>query len=207
VLTCVDMIVAVTAATRHRDVWLGLFWVGLACWTLGFAYHWFRVSLWLFDLVLIPGGWVLYSGGFTAMVYALIRRGVTARGVAVLASLGCVFLLVSPGYRVAPETYFAMHRPLFEVARHTDPGSEYYGNPLPFPLRFLTQMGNVSSVRTGDSPVSGSTARFFPQWIGIPDDAGGYLYSPGGSPEGADLYGSLCTDPVDLGDGWWMCNL
>ena len=37
-------------------------------------------------------------------------------------------------------------------------------------------------------------------------NAGGYLYSPV-SPEGADLYGSICTHPQRLGAGWWMCNL
>ena len=48
---------------------------------------------------------------------------------------------------------------------------------------------------------------FFPQWMGIPDDAGGYIWSPGASPEGVDLYGMLCQAPVNLGDGWWMCGM
>jgi hypothetical protein len=48
---------------------------------------------------------------------------------------------------------------------------------------------------------------FLPQWSGIPDDAGGYWYSRDESPEGWDMWGMLCSDPVDLGDGWWKCGM
>ncbi|WP_109526539.1 MULTISPECIES: hypothetical protein [Nocardia] len=58
------------------------------------------------------------------------------------------------------------------------------------------------------APVGGTASiHFFPQWIGIPDGGGGYLYSPENSPAGVDLYGGPCVEPVDLGDGWWMCDL
>ena len=48
------MIVGVTTNAILRDAWLGLLGVGLACWTAGFLYEWFRVSLWLLDIVAIP---------------------------------------------------------------------------------------------------------------------------------------------------------
>ena len=48
---------------------------------------------------------------------------------------------------------------------------------------------------------------FLPQWSGIPDDAGGYFFSPSESPEGWDMWGMVCKDPVDLGDGWWKCGM
>ena len=48
---------------------------------------------------------------------------------------------------------------------------------------------------------------FLPQWAGIPDDAGGYFFSPVESPEGWDMWGMLCKDPIDLGDGWWKCGM
>ena len=54
--------------------------------------------------------------------------------------------------------------------------------------------------------VAGGEGLFFPQWVGVPDDAGGYVYSPV-SPEGADLYGPPCHQPHRLGGGWWTCNL
>ena len=50
-------------------------------------------------------------------------------------------------------------------------------------------------------------AVFLPQWSGIPDDAGGYWYSPGESPDGWDMWGMLCKNPVDLGEGWWTCGM
>ena len=97
-----------------------------------------------------------------------------------------------------------MRRPHENVATVlVDPGTDYYGAPLPFPLRFLSETESVSPVQLTGASEPGS---FFPQWVGIPDDAGGYLYSRT-PPVGADLYGSLCTDPRDLGGGWWMCNL
>lgn len=198
----------VTVMRNATDKWLELFGIGAVCWALGFVYHWLRFSLWILDLVLIPVMGVLYLGGFAAMVLAVLMRRDGAAWIVVIGVLGVVTMLVNPGYRVMPATYFAVHRPLFAAALHTDPGSEYYGNPLPLPLRFLTANGNVSRAGLGEGPrPSGPDVRFFPQWIGIPDDAGGYLYSPERSPAGADLYGSPCADPVDLGDGWWMCNL
>jgi hypothetical protein len=48
---------------------------------------------------------------------------------------------------------------------------------------------------------------FLPQWSGIPDDAGGYWYSPNESPQGWDMWGMICENPVDLGDGWWKCGM
>lgn len=180
--------------------------VGLVCWTLGFLYEWFRISLWIFDILLIPAMGLLYFGGFVAVAVAAIKRRSGARGVLILVVLALAMLLVNPGHRIAPKTYFALHRPLFEMARQTDPGPDYYGNPLPWPLRFLTADGNVSAVSAGEQEADPGTL-FFPQWIGIPDDAGGYLYSAEGAPAGADLYGSLCRNPVDLGGGWWMCNM
>ncbi len=50
-------------------------------------------------------------------------------------------------------------------------------------------------------------AVFLPQWSGIPDDAGGYWYSPSESPEGWDMWGMICEEPADLGDGWWKCGM
>ena len=96
------------------------------------------------------------------------------------------------------EEWFADHREQYEAALAVDPGDEYYGAPLPDDLAHLSVTGRVS----GDS-----ATRFFPQWTGIPDDAGGYFYSPGGSPEGRDMYGMICQDPVSLGDGWWACGM
>jgi hypothetical protein len=48
---------------------------------------------------------------------------------------------------------------------------------------------------------------FIPLWTSIPDDAGGLLYSPDRSPEGFDMLGMQCEDPVPFEDGWWSCGM
>jgi hypothetical protein len=187
-------------AGRDRLLWDLLLGVGLALWLGGFVWHWSRPSLWILDLLVVPVAAVLYWFGFVAVVFAVIagRRWVTV--MTLVPVLVILTILVNPMWRVAPRTWFMLHRPLFNVALETDPGPDYYGNKLPLPLRFLTADGRVS-----DEEQNGS--RFFAQWFGIPDDAGGYVYSPGKSPEGASLYGLFCRGPVDLGGGWWMCGL
>jgi hypothetical protein len=196
----------VTTNAIHREAWLRRLGVGLACWLAGFLYEWFRVSLWLLDIVAIPVMGLLYLGGFAVVAVALLKRERRVVAAVAIGAPAFAMLVVNSGHRIAPRTWFLLHRPLFEIARHVEPGGEYYGNPLPPQLRFLSANGNVSlasAERIGDRP----EIRFFPQWVGIPDDAGGYLYSPEGSPAGLDLYGRICTAPDDLGDGWWMCGL
>ena len=179
--------------------WGVLFWVGLTCWVLGFVWHWSRPpSLWLLDVPAIPLMALLYWFGFVAVVVAVVGDGRWAEVLTLVPVLIVITALVNPAWRFAPRTWFILHRPLFEMALATDPGHEYYGNQLPPWLRFLSSEGKVSNL---------GGSRFFPQWGEIPDDAGGYLYSPFGSPEVTDLYGMDCKNPVDLGGGWWMCGL
>jgi hypothetical protein len=154
----------------------------------------------LLDAVIIPATVLGYWIGFVMVIVAVIGRRRWAALLTLVPVVVVLTVLVNPGWIVAPRTWFMMHRPLFDAALETDPGAEYYGTKLPLPLRFLTADGRVS-----DEDQDGSL--FFVQWFGIPDDAGGYIFSPGKSPEGKPLYGLWCKDPVDLGDGWWMCGL
>lgn len=186
--------------------WDKLLWIGLGCWVAGFWWHWARPSLWLLDLVLVPVAAVLYCVGFVVAIVAAIGSGRRQLAVALVPVIVVATVLVNPMWRMAPRTWFLVHRPLFDLALATEPGDDYYGTKLPLPLQFLTVDGRVSSPLADDGPSDG-VIRFFPQWIGIPDDAGGYLYSPNGSPAGVDLYGMFCSDPVDLGGGWWMCGM
>ncbi|MBF0688990.1 MAG: hypothetical protein IR158_14640 [Cellulomonas sp.] len=48
---------------------------------------------------------------------------------------------------------------------------------------------------------------FFPQWTGIPDDAGGFFHMRSGSPAGLDMRGWTCADPVHLDGDWWACGM
>jgi hypothetical protein len=197
-----------TRAERHRCLrWDVLSWVGLAFWFVGFLWNLSRESLWLLDLVVIPLTTTMYLLGFVAAIVGIAANRRWVAALSLIPVLVVLTLLVNPAWMIAPRAWFMLHRPLFTMALDTDPGRDYYGNELPLPLRFLTAEGKVSTMRIASGGVHHPDSRFFPQWIGIPDDAGGYLYDPGQSPEGADLYGDICEHPVDLGDGWWMCGL
>lgn len=74
-----------------------------------------------------------------------------------------------------------------------------YGVDLTQEHAFLTAGGFVATSADG--------AVFFPLWLGTPDDAGGYWYSPNESPAGRDMYGMICQDPAPLADDWWECGL
>lgn len=129
--------------------------------------------------------------------------------VAVLAFLAVVAVgraLLPPD----PEEWFTEHRADYEAAAAwaLEQGccTTYYGLRLPESLQHLSETGKVS----GEAPWEGSSeerALFFPQWLGIPDDAGGYWHSPSSSPAGLDMYGMPCQRPTTLGEGWWMCGL
>ena len=179
--------------------WETLFWVGLACWAAGFLWHWTRPpSMWILDVVIVPAAAVIYGVGFWSVIIAAVGARHRAALLTLVPLIVVLTVLVNPWWRLAPQTWFTVHRPLFELALATAPGEQLYGNRLPVPLRFLTATGRVSDQEG---------SRFFPQWVGIPDDAGGYLYNPKQSPEGVDLYGRECRSPVDLGGGWWMCEM
>jgi hypothetical protein len=101
---------------------------------------------------------------------------------------------------VWPQLWFQTHRLAYDAAVEVVPGGEgsYYGTELPLRWRWLTVDGRV---------VDKDGALFFPQWYGMPDDGGGYFWSPGASPAGEDMAGMICQRPVNLADGWWMCGM
>lgn len=139
--------------------------------------------------------------GLVAMAAAvLVARRSGRRGVVLLAAIATpvVLAMVVNWGAFAPRLWFESHRPFYALAAQSAVRSEeYYGAPLPLHWRFLSATGSVSTV---------DGAQFFPLWLGIPDDAGGYFYSPDASPEGLDMYGMICVEPVDLGGGWWLCG-
>ena len=184
--------------------------IGALLWIASMLGSFFRPDLSLLNLIAVPLMWVFWLLGVNLMIagaVVLFRRSPSRRGsvgsvvgaLAMAVVVVVVFATVGMWSTMAPRTWFATHRALYQQALATDPGTEYYGTALPVHLRFLTSNGHVSAHR--------SNARFFPQWIGFPDDAGGYWYSPDRSPEGFDMYGMLCDAPADLGGGWWMCGM
>lgn len=79
--------------------------------------------------------------------------------------------------------------------------SEYY-TELP------QDLAHLSGTEDGLISIGPDGRVFVPQWAGIPDDAGGYIYSPDDtSPEGWDMWGMDCENQTRLDGGWWACGL
>lgn len=146
------------------------------------------------------------SGCVGVMLAVVIAFRETSRwairaAVTIVALAGLVSVVASPA--MSPRTRFDLLRPDLERVAAlplvtANPLPEYYES-LPAGLSYVTVSGLVST--DGDGTV------FVPQWAGIPDDAGGFIYSPGKSPEGMDMWGMGCKDPVRLDGDWWACGL
>lgn len=175
--------VAVLAVTRRSSIGL-----------LGNLWPWAALLSWVVLLVAAVGlAWWTWR-----RVVAVLCAGVL---VAVLAAWALQPTAPRLGIAIDHRAWFEDHRDDFDRAAAGLPDEcceAYYGDALPDDLRHLTVNGRVSKL--GDD-------LFFPQWIALVDDAGGYWYSPDDSPEGHDMYGMICEDPTDLGDGWWSCGM
>lgn len=150
-----------------------------------------------------PFGMVVAGVAWLAVLAGVATLGVLSgrRWLAVSAPVVTVVLAAATvnWSVVAPATYFELHRPLYDHAvANAHPDDSFYGADLPVALRPLAAQGRVARV---------DGMLFFPQWIGIPDDAGGYWWSPDRSPAGADMFGMACVHPEPLGGGWWACGL
>ncbi len=79
--------------------------------------------------------------------------------------------------------------------------SEYY-TELP------EDLAHLSANEDGLISIGSDGSVFVPQWASIPDDAGGYIYTPNDtSPQGWDMWGMECEDPTRLDGGWWACGM
>ena len=162
---------------------------------LGTAWFWAGLMLWVVTGVLGAAALKWIWGRWWVAVLALLVTG----------SLAYVTLDDSAarrGLTADPQGWFEDHRDEFDEAarraRVSCCGSTYIGNDLPDSLDHLTARGTLTRE---------SGALFFAQWLGIPDDAGGYWYSPDESPVGNEMFGTSCSQPIDLGQGWWMCGM
>ena len=127
---------------------------------------------------------------------AAIRAGVT---VVVLAS----FVVTVVGPQMNTRMRFDLMRPDLDRAERlsmvtSNPFPDYYER-LPVGLSYGSVNGLVST--------NGHGQLFVPQWAGIPDPAGGYIYSPEANPESFDMWGMGCKKPVPLDGNWWACGM
>ncbi|MFC7482422.1 hypothetical protein ACFQX7_23765 [Luedemannella flava] len=108
-----------------------------------------------------------------------------------------------------PRSYYWSHRWAFAAVADGVRGGTigasdaYYGEPLPWPLRDLSTDGRAAAIGRHD----GRPVVFLPAYLGIPDDAAGYVFHEGTLPADfpLDLYGAGASlnGAVNLGDGWW----
>ncbi|MBB2924057.1 hypothetical protein [Cellulomonas cellasea] len=150
----------------------------------------------------------LAAAALTVAVVGLVAaRPGTARGLAA-GVVVAPFALALAGHTIVGPPYYGA-RAAFEVLRPgleraavlaaADPDADLYGGALlPWDHRPYTVDGRAS---VHEHLV------FLPQWRVIPDDRGGFFLSPLGSPEGYDMSGMVCEDPVRLDDAWWACGM
>lgn len=178
-----------------------------------------RTEIGFFPLVgggivgLIMTCWVVGVG----VAVVVIARGVrTTRLKLVVVVLFSVVAVALSGWTSSwtmldPRSNFFVHQYRFAMlAEVLDRGDfrgthEYYGDPLPISLASLSLNGRVSIRGT----CKGQPVYFVPRWVGMPDDAGGYLYFPGLPEPGEscflDLWGrpGYLSEAEPLSKGWW----
>ncbi|GAA1401316.1 hypothetical protein GCM10009600_05630 [Oerskovia paurometabola] len=129
------------------------------------------LGTWLFRLV----------AGLVGVVVHLVRR---RSALTLVTSLVLLTVAVSwPRAQVGTAERFAAYRvALSEVAAPDGEGARDPGEDglLPNALRYVSANGRVDRYEDGRV--------FVPQWLGMPDDAGGFWFSPGGRPRD-----STCT--------------
>lgn len=166
-----------------------------------------RPSYDVLESLALNGGMVVAAVGLSiAALLTTARNWVTALLCVLVVAAAVV--IPKPMNRWSGETFYAAHASeLAEVVRFMEspafiqsPDADaYYGVALPPQLAYLSATGRVSgSARDGV---------FLPLWTGIPDDAGGLIWAPHGSPTGYNLYGMICRQPVPLDDHWWSCGV
>ncbi|MCF4121738.1 hypothetical protein L1785_12165 [Antribacter sp. KLBMP9083] len=139
------------------------------------------------------------------------RKVVAALGVAALLGLAPVLALTAPHgvgltHNDTLRDFHTLRPALDEVAALVERGDLFgWYADLPASLEFVSVTGavEVSSARDATSAMG----VVVPQWAALVDDAGGYIYSPGGPPVGWDMYSLACEDPEPLEDGWWACAM
>ncbi|MEU4477629.1 hypothetical protein AB0F68_06080 [Micromonospora sp. NPDC023966] len=180
--------------------WLGVAWIELTSLQnaslLLFVIPPFELAVWFIAIALT------------------VRLAYRARAGRPAALATAAFLLVACGWFTNwgpfhPASYWATHRWAFNAVadgvRQGQIGTsrDYYGELLPLQLRDLSTSGRAAVVGGQD----GKPAVLLPQWVGIPDDAGGYVYLEA-TPRPdlvIDLFGepARLTGGQHLADGWW----
>ncbi|MFI6572403.1 hypothetical protein [Nocardia fluminea] len=166
---------------------------------------WVMTELWLLALPVLGVGWLTVIALF-AIAIARVRKPAQRWPLVSTAAMAVVGIGAPALFVVCPEvgawTRFWLERPAFSAVAALDiPDDEdYYGNPLPRHLCFVSANCKVVTINT----VGGPPARFVPDYLGIPDGAVGYAHfteAPG--PEPYNGFGDPICPTMELGGGWW----
>jgi hypothetical protein len=177
---------------------------------LGCALAWLPVLL--VEMISIPNQWLLVflvppvelvlwlvAGWRTLRLLTRTGSGRLARAATLLAfSVVCVHFTNWGVFH--PSSYYATHRYAFAaVAAGLRDGSvgstdDYYGRALPWYQRDLSTLATAAVVGEQD----GRPVVFLPQWLGIPDDAAGYVFLDRAPEPGltVDLFGAQVQQPL-----------
>ncbi|WP_181697113.1 hypothetical protein [Nocardia sp. GTS18] len=165
---------------------------------------WVVTVLWILALPLLAAFWLALVVVAVTAVWRTTRGGrrwpQVVTGVAAVVSIGVpVMFYLWPQARVWAR--FQLERPAFDAAVARDLSvRDYYGTDLPTHLCWVSANCKVAVVRTADD----HTARFVPDYVGIPDGAVGYAHLDGEPPaEPFEVFGDQLCPVIELGDGWW----
>ena len=154
-----------------------------------------------------PVCWVrVVAGVIAATLTVVLAKRLTRRlwAAVVIAVPAFVMILPTttvpyPGARAAFDVWRPSLVRAVQSASSAEAGQDFYGSPLPASLAPLTVLGTAD--RRSDGALS------LAQWSGMPDDAGGYWYTDGASPQGRDMCGAPRLDPIALEPHWWACGM
>ncbi|MGL5407064.1 MAG: hypothetical protein ACRDAX_09885 [Propionibacteriaceae bacterium] len=113
------------------------------------------------------------------------------------------FLLVGSFFvRETPQRYYALHKVEFYLTEkwiedNNITASKDYTVDLPIPLKHFSATGSVYLSRYNSALI--------PRWVGMPDDAGGYVYATS-DPGTVEALGSICR-AVHIDGNWWHCGM
>lgn len=152
----------------------------------------------------VAGFWALVSAFIATIAFFSIRRGHRRVTIPTALVASCVALaLLSGATSTTVFERFELMRPDLDAVASlplvtNNPQPEYYEH-LPPDLAHTAVFGLVS--------VDGRGGVFVPQWSGIPDDAGGFIYWPHAGVPQWDMWGMSCSEPTRLDGQWWACGL
>ena len=121
----------------------------------------------------------------------------------IIASILFSFLLIGSFFiKETPQQYYALHKVEFYltekwIEENNIVTSEKHTVDLPISLKHFSATGSVY--------LSIDNSVLVPRWVGIPDDAGGYVYATS-NPGAIEALGSVCQ-AVHLDGNWWHCGM